>query len=356
MSRKLDKNPFNPSPTENNSDANMRKTAAAVTLVSALLISALTALLLVDSAKANGIPLTYLPEITIKTDGSIMPEMRKIIRTDNVYTLAGNLDGYVIVIERSNIIFDGAGYTIDATAGDNPGLKLVGVHDVTIKNLNVYGRYYTVSLYSCRNCLLIGIKADKRIALEDGCDSNTITKCVAKFLHIGLVGNGKNNLITKNNITQQLFVGGVNNSFSRNNFLLTELPSIYWDNIWDNGSLGNYWGNSSDWNPNASEIGNTGVSDTPYIIKRNGFAAKMYPNATNVDNYPLMYPFDIEKGTIAFPARELQPSPSLPPSQEPTSTPEPPSEPFPTTLVIASVSTVAVVGLTLLVYLKKRKR
>jgi hypothetical protein len=30
--------------------------------------------------------------------------------------------------------------------------------------------------------------------------------------------------------------------------------------------------------------------------------------------------------------------------------------PFPTTLVIASVSTVAIVGLALLIYLKKRKR
>jgi hypothetical protein len=43
------------------------------------------------------------------------------------------------------------------------------------------------------------------------------------------------------------------------------------------------------------------------------------------------------------------------PSQEPTSTPKPQQpEPFPTTLVITSVITVAVVGIGLLVYFKKR--
>ena len=38
-----------------------------------------------------------------------------------------------------------------------------------------------------------------------------------------------------------------------------------------------------------------------------------------------------------------------------SNTPEPP-EPFPTSLIIASVITVAVVGISLLVYYKKRKR
>jgi N-acetylneuraminic acid mutarotase len=45
------------------------------------------------------------------------------------------------------------------------------------------------------------------------------------------------------------------------------------------------------------------------------------------------------------------------PSQEPTSTPEQQQiEPFPTTLVIASVITVAVVGVSLLAYFKKRQK
>jgi hypothetical protein len=79
--------------------------------------------------------------------------------------------------------------------------------------------------------------------------------------------------------------------------------------------------------PKASEIGNTGIGDTPYAI-----------DADNVDNYPLMYPYDIEKDTIALPTPETEP------------------EPFPTMLVVASVITVAVVIVGLLVYFKKRQK
>jgi hypothetical protein len=52
------------------------------------------------------------------------------------------------------------------------------------------------------------------------------------------------------------------------------------------------------------------------------------------------------------PSVSLNPSPSPSPSPEPT----PEVEPFPTTLVIASIGSVAIVGLGLLVYLKKRQK
>jgi multisubunit Na+/H+ antiporter MnhC subunit len=44
------------------------------------------------------------------------------------------------------------------------------------------------------------------------------------------------------------------------------------------------------------------------------------------------------------------------PTSEPTPTPTPKVEPFPTTLVVASIVLVAVIGIGLLVYFKKRKR
>jgi len=52
------------------------------------------------------------------------------------------------------------------------------------------------------------------------------------------------------------------------------------------------------------------------------------------------------------PTPSASPSPTSPPSTEPTPRPEP----FPTTLVIGSVVAVAIVGLGLLVYFKKRQR
>ena len=53
---------------------------------------------------------------------------------------------------------------------------------------------------------------------------------------------------------------------------------------WDNGypSGGNYWSDYTSRYPNATEIGNSGIGNTPYLIWAN-----------NIDNYPLMTPFDI---------------------------------------------------------------
>jgi hypothetical protein len=85
---------------------------------------------------------------------------------------------------------------------------------------------------------------------------------------------------------------------------------------WDNGTIGNYWDDYSGLDEN-----DDGIGDTPYIIDEN-----------NKDNNPLVN------------------------SWFPTPTPEPqPSEPFPAMLVTASVITVTVVSLGLLVYFKKRK-
>jgi hypothetical protein len=51
--------------------------------------------------------------------------------------------------------------------------------------------------------------------------------------------------------------------------------------LWDNSSVGNHWSDYLTKYPNASEIGNTGIGDTPYVI-----------DADNIDHYPLMDPVD----------------------------------------------------------------
>jgi hypothetical protein len=52
--------------------------------------------------------------------------------------------------------------------------------------------------------------------------------------------------------------------------------------VWDNGSLGNYWSDYFSKYPDASEIGDTGIGDTPYVI-----------NDNNIDYFPLMYPVGV---------------------------------------------------------------
>jgi hypothetical protein len=321
----------------------MRKVASVVALVSALLFLLLVVFLFVDLAKANGIipEYKYLPEITINRDGSVTPETSVINRVGNVYTLTADVEGYSIRIECSGLVFDGAGYTINTTKGDSPAIRLEAVNEVTIKNVEVVGRFTNIYVNHSSYCLITRVKTSKRIYLADGSNFNTITKSNFTILHTFLE-NASNNRIIQNNILQELGIVSSNNSFSQNNFFLTELPYIAGDNLWDDGLVGNYWCNYSIKYPNASEIGYTGVSNTPYIIDRESYSTLLFPDAKNVDNHPLIYPYDIEKDAKAFPLPELTPTP------EPQSLSAVP-------VVVASATSVALTALGLMVYFKRRK-
>ena len=117
----------------------MRKTSAI--LIVALLIS--FEVLFANFAAADFFSgPVILPSITITIDGSISPFTELIKRNGNIYTLASNALENPIVIERSNIIFDGAGYNVTASTGHNPGISVRSeTHlNVVVKNVNVFSR------------------------------------------------------------------------------------------------------------------------------------------------------------------------------------------------------------------------
>ena len=103
-------------------------------------------------------------------------------------------------------------------------------------------------------------------------------------------------------------------------------------NSWDNGSIGNYWSDYLTKYPNASEISNSGIGNIPYVVSP---AYSEFDPIAYIDHFPLIHPF----------------------SEEVSKKPEPQQpESFPTVLVAAaSVASVAVIGIGLLVYFKKRK-
>jgi len=99
------------------------------------------------------------------------------------------------------------------------------------------------------------------------------------------------------------------------------------NNYWDNGSIGNYWSDYLTKYPNASEIGNSGIGNTPYVVSP---SYSDFDPIAYIDHYPLVQPFSEDV------------------SGEP--------EPFPTAAVVAASGVaVAVVSIGLLVYFKKRK-
>jgi len=99
-----------------------------------LLISTLGLAFNIQPVKASG-------TIYIRADGSIDPPTANITSTDNVtYTFINNIasDADGIVVERSNIVIDGAGYTLQGS-GNGYGCYLPDVSNVTVRNTNITG-------------------------------------------------------------------------------------------------------------------------------------------------------------------------------------------------------------------------
>jgi hypothetical protein len=109
---------------------------------------------------------------------------------------------------------------------------------------------------------------------------------------------------------------GTDNTFYHNMFVNNSVNVKFYNNFpingnfWDKGAQGNYW---SDYG--GSDTNNDGVGDTPYVI-----------NSRNIDNYPLISPFDAPIITIDPPTYDPPiEAPSLPQSLAATPISTPPT-------------------------------
>jgi parallel beta-helix repeat protein len=208
--------------------------------------------------------------------------------------------------------------------GDGAILNYASNNKITKNNINVNSGVGIKLSYSNQNLV----------------SGNHITR---NQIGIYLLLSAGNNTIAENNIADQdigiNFHTSSSNLIYHNNFVnnTKQVDDASWghpqfpgvplpsENIWDNDYPigGNYWSNYTNLYPEAKELDSSGIWDAPYVIDEN-----------NQDRYPLMNPIDIP----------------------PVQVPEAPDGETPTKLVIASIATVAVVGVGLIVYFKKRKR
>ena len=94
---------------------------------------------------SNSLSLATMPlaKVYINADGSVTGT-NSIQRSGDYYTLTDNITGSVI-IQRSNMILDGAGYTLQGYGGTGIDLTtqgpqspaLLGIYNVTVTNLRI---------------------------------------------------------------------------------------------------------------------------------------------------------------------------------------------------------------------------
>ena len=144
-----------------------------------------------------------------------------------------------------------------------------------------------------------------------GNSGNTISQNNLFDCNVGIFLDTTFNLISENNITGNKFGINLNNeensSIYLNNFIENERQIMYGFgrysgvarvNAWSNQKKGNYWSDYLTKYPNATEIPNSGIGDTPYLI-----------DANNIDNFPLMKPVGISEFIDV--TGEIEPFPTL---------------------------------------------
>jgi hypothetical protein len=395
----------------------MKRAALTLTLILALLCSAVAGTLLVNLACANMFP-ANVPEhdIEIREDGSVFGA-DEIQRNGTVYTFTGDVFGS-IVVSCDGIVIDGAGHALRGN-GTSTGFFLQGRNNVKIRNVrisnfrtgiastwwwplatkdnpnNVFqGNIITNNKYGITSDLVGGATILENIISnnEVGIYCFCLDYLLVSGNHISNNGEGIKIIDGKGNVHNNNFV----NDTLQANVDPDSNPGQYYGKISVIRWHSNFW---SDYT--GVDVDHDVVGDSPYII-----------DAYNQDNYPLMAAIEISNIVpsiaILLPENKTYDTSSIPldftvnesvsqitysldgeenvtisgnttltglangdhnlticgvdetgnfGTSETTNFSVEVSEPFPTTSVIAASGvSVAVVGVGLLFYFKKRNR
>jgi len=295
-------------------------------------------------------PVKALQTIYIRANGSVDPPAAPVSNVDNVtYTITANIYSYFVVVQRDNIMVDGARHLLYGDgAYDSKGIDLTGRRNVTITNCRIQRFGHGIFLSSSLNNTILGnnisglpnnrvgisISSSKDLKIlgnyiaQNGmalamssCSNSTISGNNIENnwdgLHLEHLSNNTfcrnnitghesygirfyystNNIVSENNITnsgQYSIELGLSSSYNyiyHNNFGDKPIKVYAQDciNVWDIGypSGGNYCGDYVTKYPDAQELDDSGIWDTPYVVDEN-----------NQDNYPLMEPWTPTPPTI----------------------------------------------------------
>jgi parallel beta-helix repeat protein len=126
------------------------------------------------SAKPLTAELLQYDDFTILANGEITPSTAPVATFDTVtYTLTRNVSLFNhIRVERSNILIDGAGYTVVNEQWGEPGMSLDNINNVTVRNLN-FRNSWGIWLGNTSDCILASNNfTDSHLGFLIGLSSN----------------------------------------------------------------------------------------------------------------------------------------------------------------------------------------
>jgi hypothetical protein len=256
----------------------------------ALVLMFLSSASIVGSASLS----STLPAIRILSDGSIDPPNVPIQRNGDVYTFTADVYAR-IVVDRDNIVIDGAGYVLQGNyngtrtdswvVGQGPdqeynetqvpwtiGIDLANKNrrNLTVKNLNIKNFYIGTYLWTSNNTITGCAVSDNIVGILLSGDSNTIiSNYIARndegiFFGVNQPGDEPLNIV----ITHNSFI---DNTVHFSGCICEGSSTTDCWHTWDDGKEGNYW---SDYT--GTDADGDGIGDTPYDI-----------DIQNQDRYPL---------------------------------------------------------------------
>lgn len=292
--------------------------------------------LIILSSFNSALPQGTRTTIFIRPDGSINPANVPIQRNQDTYTFTGNIYD-PILIQKSNIIIDGAGYSLigplnetqkqaQQILGIGPNATItvpyiIGidfedtVSGVTIKNLNI--NWFSIGAYirTTNNTLVSNSASDNIVGVLLSGSGNNITMNYIADNRQGLFFGFEQINGSAGNIPSDIRIN--ENSFVTNEMQLSGCVCEVYNfsqtrHAWDYNGKGNYW---SDYN--GTDTNGDGIGDTYYII-----------DLLNYDRYPL----------IESPAKQ-----PMPPAQ------------FPIEWIGLAIAIIAVVIIAFIVIRQRRK-
>jgi len=236
----------------------------------------------------------------IRTQASSNNTIDSNIITENNIGLYSSSSSKNVISE--NTITRNTGDGVNLEGGENSTIRKNLIAENNLTGINIFGsrNNYIISNFitgTSKNGIKFWFHSTGNKVLQNHIAANGIGVLIADSYENSIIGN---NMTGNNDWGLRLEGDQNNNLIYQNNFsgnkaagsLQVSIPGIWsiegmtpgGGNVWDNGAAGNYWSDYAIRYPNASEIGSSGIGNTPYYINEN-----------NMDRYPLINPIEFSE-------------------------------------------------------------